>query len=1107
MFKIAIQGIKGQKSLSLLMEAVLILSFLFLTLTSAVTSSVEYTQQQELERLYGKHQMLYCGSLDAIHAFQQDFPESPATVTVGPTKSGELVGTISDAYQQVANLTISEGRLPQKENEILLVGNEWGYTVGQEIPLVYTYACVQTAENQDTDALEEYLLRALDEHREEYLQKIAPIWNEYIRSSYALEKQPPEMLRSLDELTPEQQTIAFLTFSSQLPELQTQGEIEYSSKYELDDGLEIEYNFAISKLTLLGDGFGDAKGKEIFSTGTPHSINIYTSYTVCGIAEEYANIWNVGDLPMPQAFVQEAQFQRILHARETAYARYPEIRPQTNTATILFYDAHNDMEPTASAVIEAYNDQHNAAYQLTGVSYEGSTMKAYLTGIDPDTGERKTYDVLGSGQKGYIKIGGQRQYFLFSDLADQTFRIKGLNPIPTEPTTLKDLYQNGSGPLRVNSLAYPPSGDSAKVMQLALSGILIGMSACASFQLYLQAIRKRRQKMDTLIAIGATDGQIVELLLIEVSVFLLTAIIIGCLTGIGIAVLLVSNVLHAQLYLDIHGMAMGTLCNAAAIFVGALLPAVQILKTHKRKAHMNIRYVSASRLQRIRSMEKTGYSRVWMRHCVSNPKQTVMRSVVAALMAAIVLLPLFLCHTAYRHYYATVVNQNRPGYELVLPYAAPKRYQEEMMNRIDFRYQSVQIYTTGENVLLHCSESLLNHSPVLQTLRQDSNSGSLFGKLPEEETGLYVRIIAADWNSNLVQNVLRSNSVSVSEEEFLSGNACIVMMPRFRSEHGLPVMKQVNSAALEKMSNDCKSGALLHMSYQPQYAGVYSQDDAIAVGEQLQISGWTQQLTGGERVENVLHTAQCRVAGVVSQLDSAIWPFSGQTGCITILSGPGLLSSVYPSSYVRQTAEQAKRFWAISELFYPDCYGKTYIQIYEPEDMENIGEYEKNIMDFAEQYGMRVTKYLPENEKLLSAAQRSGAMYLMMGANILLITEILMGNLLTAELEHDKKRLGILQAIGMTDGQYLAGQCVQMLIMGVLSLAAVHLLLFAVLFIGAAITSDGIEMILCNLKLMLQFYPWKWHVGFCVFYLILLQILQIQAAIPMRKKDPSEFLK
>ena len=1105
MFKIAIQGIKGQRSMSVLMVTVLILSFLFLTLTSAVTTSVDHTQQLERERMYGRHQMLDYGGEETAQELQGAFPGAQASLTVGTTQSGQNVATISGSFQQLANLTLSEGTLPQKADEILLVGSEWGYQVGDQIPVEYVYSCIR--EEPPEDLLEQHLLRAFHADRDGYLQKIAPMWDQYIGTEFARKDQPPEMLCPVEELTQEQQEYAFLLFSSGLPDFWSQGETVYSSQYEQMDGLEIEYQFARSKLVLVGDGFGDAKGTEILSAEIPSSIRIHTTYTVSGIAQEYAGIRNVEDLPMPQAFVVEAEAQRVRAAQETAFTRYPGLRPYSVTAQVLFYDGGTDIEPMASAVIQSFNELHKAVYRLTGVSYEGTTMKAYLTGLDPETGEQKTYDVLGADQMGYIQIEGQRQYFRLSDLENPAFRIPGLDPMPTEPMELNELYQSGTGPLRVNTLSYPPAGDSARVMQLSLSGILIGMSACASFQLYLQAMRKRRQKMDTLIAIGATDGQILGLFAIEVSVFLLTAAVIGCLTGMGLAMALVPNVLHAQLYVDVKAMAAGGLCNAAAILVGALLPVASGLKPRRKKLsahHRPVKHMSRGNLP-----IKTGYRQIWVRHSLSNPKQTAMCGLVVGLMAAIMLLPLILSHTAYRQYYAQVVNRNRPGYELMLPYAAPGRYQREIMDSIEFPHQQVRVHTTGENVLLHCTDEMMEGSPVLQALRQSPNSDMLFSELPEDGTGMYVRMVAADWESELVQNVLRQGSISVDEEEFLRGDACIVMMPRYHSRQDAPVMEQVSAQILEQRSADSKAGALVSMSYQPQYRGVYVTDDGITVGDDLQISGWTQSMTGDGRLETRLNTAQCRVAGVVSQLQEAVWPFSDtdHMGYVTILCAPELMSAVYPSTYVRQSPQQTQHFWAASELFYPDCYGKTYFQIYEPEKLDDPGAYEKQILDFAEQYGMRVRKYHMENEKLLSSARRSGAMYLMMGVNILLVTAILLGNLLSAEQEHDRKRLGILQAMGMTDGQYVCGQSMRMLLMGLVSLAAVHLLVLAAVCVGAAFTADGAGGILCQLKLMLQFYPWPWHGALCAGYLVLIQALQIRTACAMGRTDPSKLLK
>ena len=1105
MFKIAIQGIKGQRSTSVLMVTVLILSFLFLTLTSAVTTSVDHSQQLEREQMYGRHQMLYYGSEETAQELQGAFPGAQVSLTVGTTQSGQNVATISGSFQQLANLTLSEGTFPQKTDEILLVGSEWGYQVGDQIPVEYVYSCIR--EEPPEDLLEQHLLRAFHADREGYLQKIAPMWDQYIGTEFARKTQPPEMLCPVEELTQGQQEYAFLLFSSGLPDFWSQGETVYSSQYEQLDGLEIEYQFARSKLVLVGDGFGDAKGTEILSAEIPSSIRIHTTYTVSGIAQEYAGIRNVEDLPMPQAFVVEAEAQRVRAAQETAFIRYPGIKPYSVTAQVLFYDGGTDIEPMASAVIQRFNELHKAAYRLTGVSHEGTTMKAYLTGLDPETGEQKTYDVLGADQMGYIQIEGQRQYFLLSDLENPAFRIPGLDPMPTEPVELTELYQSGTGPLRVNTLSYPPAGDSARVMQLSLSGILIGMSACASFQLYLQAMRKRRQKMDTLIAIGATDGQILGLFAIEVSVFLLTAAVIGCLTGMGLAMALVPNVLHAQLYVDVKAMAVGGLCNAAAILVGALLPVASGLKPRRKKLSAYQR--PAKHMSRGDLPIKTGYRQIWVRHSLSNPKQTAMCGLVVGLMAAIMLLPLILSHTAYRQYYAQVVNRNRPGYELMLPYAAPGRYQREIMDSIEFPHQQVRVHTTGENVLLHCTDEMMEGSPVLQALRQSPSSDMLFSELPEGGTGMYVRMVAADWESELVQNVLRQGSISVDEEEFLRGDACIVMMPRYHSRQDAPVMEQVSAQILEQRSADSKAGALVSMSYQPQYRGVYATDDGIAVGDDLQISGWTQSMTGDGRLETRLNTAQCRVAGVVSQLQEAVWPFSDtdHMGYVTILCAPELVSAVYPSTYVRQSPQQTQHFWAASELFYPDCYGKTYFQIYEPEKLDDPGVYEKQILDFAEQYGMRVRKYHMENEKLLSSARRSGAMYLMMGVNILLVTAILLGNLLSAEQEHDRKRLGILQAMGMTDGQYVCGQSMRMLLMGLVSLAAVHLLVLAAVCGGAAFTADGAGGILCQLKLMLQFYPWPWHGALCAGYLVLIQALQIRTACAMGRTDPSKLLK
>lgn len=51
-----------------------------------------------------------------------------------------------------------------------------------------------------------------------------------------------------------------------------------------------------SKTVLNGEGFGENQGTSISGGSHLVSSEIFTTYTVCGIAESYENQWNAGGL-------------------------------------------------------------------------------------------------------------------------------------------------------------------------------------------------------------------------------------------------------------------------------------------------------------------------------------------------------------------------------------------------------------------------------------------------------------------------------------------------------------------------------------------------------------------------------------------------------------------------------------------------------------------------------------------------------------------------------------------------------------------------------------------------------------------------------------------
>ena len=191
-------------------------------------------------------------------------------------------------------------------------------------------------------------------------------------------------------------------------------------------------------------------------------------------------------------------------------------------------------------------------------------------------------------------------------------------------------------------------------------------------------------------------------------------------------------------------------------------------------------------------------------------------------------------------------------------------------------------------------------------------------------------------------------------------------------------------------------------SYLPQYAGVYGEEHSVTSGMMLTLSGQTQVLRGMDApyLEETLYTTQTEVAAVVYELEAAVWPLSdtGGKGGITILSGYPLVSSVYPKASTRMSAEQSKHFRVASQLFYPDCYGKTYLALWQGEQGGEVSEDLKKVTDFAAKFDFTVENYALENQKLWESGRNASAVDLMMGLNMLLITVMLLANLMTAAM-------------------------------------------------------------------------------------------------------------
>ena len=147
LFSIVVRGIRGRKRDSLTLGSVLFLSFLFLVLSSVLLSSVAYTSQQQRRAIYGNWQVLYHGAdadVTAAYANTDGFAEMEV---IGNTMDKDMIASIDQQLFDNAGFVLIEGRLPEGEDEILLVQGRIGSekAVGDTLSIAYEYDYMQTA--------------------------------------------------------------------------------------------------------------------------------------------------------------------------------------------------------------------------------------------------------------------------------------------------------------------------------------------------------------------------------------------------------------------------------------------------------------------------------------------------------------------------------------------------------------------------------------------------------------------------------------------------------------------------------------------------------------------------------------------------------------------------------------------------------------------------------------------------------------------------------------------------------------------------------------------------------------------------------------------------
>ncbi|MBQ6735064.1 MAG: hypothetical protein IJR00_09160 [Lachnospiraceae bacterium] len=1139
---IVISGLKGRKRDTAVLGSILFLAFFFLTLSSILLSSFSGTAKRERQRLHGAWQMLYYGAEGDNPELRTGLPPFAEMRLVGETNSGRLIGTIDEAVLQTAGFSLTEGRLPEGEDEILLVRGRMPAeaAVGETLDVTYSFADMRAGTASGAESVEKESV--LSSVREMMTEADRESFREYLLENYNPQEGTVTITETVQGLYGEEAH----SYSYQLPEgmdpehaeqpveedllylwahyvygpaqfgfrpyrtssiLRKDGELYGYEDISVDinrEGYRIYYN---------GTGFVDGIRNRYDDTAMHTSgVLLRKQYTVTGYVSPYADHWDVRGLAMPDAFVSPEANDQVLRALDFAAQYYSEgSKAHHTTGILLFAEEGLPPEEKAERILPLYRASVKTGFRReigAEDSYGGITD--FLTGRDPESGEEKTvqlhvyrnydthfvtYVLQDASGEWRLLTGDPTEEDRWGEFADV------LLPLAPPELTFAELEQNNGYPLRLNNYTYPPSGSAGQSMQLLAGGVLIGVAAFSVFQVYWTQLRRRRMRLATMMSVGATDGQILGMLLLEVLLLLSAALLLGTASGFLLA-RLITGLRDAQFIVEGGILVAGEAGCVLAVLTGALIPMLLV-----RNIPLTGREQLSKRTLRLRAprrAKRQTYGRILLRQMVVNRGRTLLQFLLALLLAVTLLLTLFLCHDAYGVYRRSVTETAMPEYEMVAPYGMSSRMFERSMEASEgLRQGSALTYVKeAPNVWLHC-DALLKSSPILKTLQGMPEAASMFRELEGGETGFAVRVTGLPSDSDLLQTLLDMLPPDTVDREALEqGESCILLVPQYLPDEARVMQKLPDAAALKELRADELAGELLELHFPARYASVCRTDTAVGAGDEITLTAYRQFFLNENnetKLVEATETIRPRVDAVIHVLGEGIWPFSERNATHMVISGEKMVRTLYPQANMTMSAEQATFHRIMAKLYYPDCYGLTRFTLRNLPGSDPVTQ-DTLAADFAEAIGMDFTNYRIRIEREASSAQMRRMMFFLLGLEMSLVILTLLYSTADVAAEQDRYRIGTLQAFGLTEGQINAGQALQSAGIALAACITAHPVMAAVHLVTALFARNP----QLALRENLADYPWGMHALICLLFVLVYTLLQSLPVRRVSQLDPIE---
>ncbi|MGX8796007.1 FtsX-like permease family protein [Fusibacter sp. JL298sf-3] len=678
---------------------------------------------------------------------------------------------------------------------------------------------------------------------------------------------------------------------------------------------------------------------------------------------------------------------------------YSYFDPTTRNNFLDFTDSSNESTVDTALTLEAILDRGTVTNQQVVV-----TRPMVVTGFIDNYTENWTTD--GYSMPGaYIteNAGNQFQKAFYNNTfldvshiqLDRLFFLKGKDVFDTLSEVTYDRTFRNIG-------TYPVvKAESDRTITYGILALIFVATIASVFQINLTQMRRRTRKLTLLKSIGAVKKQVRGLLISELILYLMVSVPLGLLLGFGLsfaAIALLKQFTDVSLLFAVNGamLAFGLLLAAFSVVIGSFFPMVKALRTPLTGA-MNTppKHKKIKHAKKCDGMpHRLTFKKISFAHARSDFKKNLMTLTLYTVAITTLLLTVGISYIAFQPYIDDVIVTDQPEYAIEIRHGLGSRDMESVKNELMTigAVEDVQLYKYGLRGYLYHPD-LKNHEPFT-TMRL---------RVPQKS---FVNI--SEDNAYLIEKALMVNSYGVSTDdrvfERLMANGARETLDVDAFEAGEEVILLLPNYDKNKFTYASKSRDNTSSAY------------AVEVGDTIDMTIPTENIAGTALTNDVAFNT-LKVGAIVNDFDKVgVWPFNRTLEMPVLITSYRGIVQLYPGALSTVTIP-ADQLEALLNSFAPTRYGRTSINIYMAKGFDPLKS-EAAIKKVADAYGVKIDKHYIDSRIRFNSSLKVVMIVLVLGIAVTLIALLILYNTALSKVENERTRIGTLQSLGVTGGQF-----------------------------------------------------------------------------------------